>query len=628
MRSLAFSGLLAVTLAACAAGGLADEPASRIREGHNLLGDRGHAAVRPGDSISSLRFHDVAGKPHVLTAGDRARGPAVFLFLSTQCPLAKRYTGRINRLVEEYAAQKVRFFAVFPNSDETSEGVAAYLKQVAFQFPAVRDVDGHLVSSLGATMTPQAFLLDARGTLRYRGAIDDNRYETRITKRYLRTALEAVLAGQPVEQSAVDAVGCTIHRPDPADAAEVTYARHVARILQDNCQSCHRPGQVAPFPLTSYQEAVRWKTEIKEYTQARLMPPWKAARGYGEFQNDISLSPQEIALLAKWVDSGAAEGPAGEVPPAPQFNDGWAYGEPDLIVEMPEEYVVGPEGEDDYRHFVIPLDLPQHRFVEAVDVRPGNRNVVHHVIAYADTSGKARELDAADPGPGYTRFGDTGFKPASMIGGWAPGNLPVKSPPGSGRWLPQKCDLVLQVHYYRTGVEERDRTKIGLYFSKTPAPVPTRLAVAINREFKLRPGEKKEVVRAEKRIDEPAYLFSVTPHMHLIGKTMQVHAELPDGSKLPIVRIDDWDFNWQTSYRFRKLHLLPAGTVIKLVATFDNSKENPNNPNQPPKLIGWGEKTTDEMCIAFLSFLKQSEYDPEIGGRRQQPGKDKVSAAR
>jgi hypothetical protein len=175
----------------------------------------------------------------------------------------------------------------------------------------------------------------------------------------------------------------------------------------------------------------------------------------------------------------------------------------------------------------------------------------------------------------------------------------------------------LQVHYYRTGVEERDRTKIGLYFSKSPRPVRTRLGVAINRDFKIPAGDANHVVRASHEIKQDAYLFAITPHMHLIGETMDVVATLPDGQKIPLIRIDDWDFNWQIAYQYRQLQHLPAGTRVDLVATFDNSADNPNNPNSPPGVVGWGEKTTDEMCIAFLGLVNHSEYDPDAKRRRE-----------
>lgn len=594
---------------------------SQIRSGHNLLGDASRAKLVPGDALGKLAFQTVAGKTvHLEDAVQK--GPSVFVFLSTVCPLAKRYTGRLNRLHEAYADRGVRMFAVFPNADETDESIRAYLEAVQFEFPSVRDVSGYLAKRLGATMTPQAFLIDQSSVLRYRGAIDDHRYEDRIKERHLVKAIDALLAGEPIDAPAVDAIGCTIHQDSEADEGEVTYTEHIARILQDNCQSCHRPNQVAPFPITNYAEAKRWKTEIKEYTHARLMPPWKASPGFAHYKNDISLTQAEIDLIASWVDHGAPQGDPQLMPPAPRFHDTWAYGEPDLIIEMPEEYVVGPEGEDDYRHFVIPHEALQHRFVEALDVRPGNRNVVHHVIAYVDKTGKARELDAEDPGPGYTRFGGVGFKAASVIGGWAPGSLPIKTPRGTGRWLPKKCDVVLQVHYYRTGVEERDKTKIGIYFSKDPHPVPVRGNLVINRDFTIKAGEREEIY-AERTLKEDAYLFSVTPHMHLIGETMEVKAHRPDGAVVNMVKIDDWDFNWQTTYHFKTLQLLPKGTVVKLTAEFDNTAENPNNPNRELKDIRWGEKTTDEMCIAFFGLLKQSEYDPETKRRRAEPVDDK-----
>lgn len=588
-----------------------------IHPGHNLLQESELVhGVEPGKMLPSLAFHDVLGSPIYLTE-QLERGPCVVVFLSTNCPVAKRYTQRLRRIHEEFAKRGVSVMAVFPNSDETLSGIRQYAQDVEFTFPVVRDVNGYLTKKIGATMTPQAFVIDPRSVLRYRGAIDDNRYENRVKANYLVDALEQVLAGREVAPSVTQALGCSVHLDDAkGDSAAVTYSGHIARILQDNCQSCHREGQVAPFAITNYEEARRWKTEIRAYTQSRLMPPWKAAPHFGEFSNDISLTDEEVELIARWVDQDAPLGAADELPPTPHFHDGWAFNDPDLIIEMPEEYVVGAEGEDDYRHFVIPYEASEDRFVEAIDVRPGNQNVVHHVIAYVDTTGEARKLDALDEGPGYTRFGGVGFKSASTIGGWAPGNLPVRTPLGSGQWLPKKCDIVLQVHYYRTGVEERDRTKVGIYFSKVSDPVATRLGTAINRRFNVKAGDSNAKVSAEYVVEQPSYLFSVTPHMHLIGKTMQVTAHLPDGRVFPLVKIDDWDFNWQTDYHFREMLHLPAGTKVKLIATFDNSSGNTSNPNDPPQDVGWGEKTTDEMCIAFLGLLRESEYDPSTQSRR------------
>lgn len=543
-------------------------------------------------------------------------GPAVFVFTSTVCPLAKRYTMRLRRLQDDFADKGVHLFAVFSNSDETDEGIADYAQKAQFPFQSIRDVNGYLAKRFGATMTPQAFVVDANAVIRYRGAIDDNRYENRVQTKHLRDALTQLVAGEPVATTSTSSMGCSIHLESVTEDDQVTYAGHIARLLQDNCQGCHREGQIAPFALESYDDAVRWKTEIAAYTKARVMPPWKAARGIGHFSNDLSLSDEEIALIGRWANEGTTLGDEHDLPPTPRYADVWEHGTPDLVVEMPEPYTIAPEGEDDYRHFIIPYEADVDRFVEAIDVQPGNRNTVHHVIVYVDTSGRARELDAADPGPGYTRFGDVGFDPTSVLGGWAPGMQPTLTPKGSGQWLPKKCDIVVQVHYYRTGFEEQDQTKFGLYFSKAERPVPTRMEVAINHRFVIPPGETSYPVKAQCRIHQDSYLYSIMPHMHLIGETMSVTATLPDGQTLPLIKINDWDFNWQTIYRYKDLHYLPAGTLVSVEATFDNSDANPNNPNHPPKPIGWGEKTTDEMCIAFLSLVLESEYDPESKGRR------------
>ena len=567
-----------------------------INSGHKLLEHSASSSgIAPiGRSLAGTTFRDSAGKAHAI-GSDR---PTAFVFLSTSCPLAKRYTQRLNRLAEEFG-RNTAIVGVFPNEEDSAESVTTHAQAMKFEFPVVKDSNGYLATRLGASMTPQAVLCDELGVIRYRGAIDDNRYENRVKQNYLRDAMIAIRDGEQIERTETKSLGCSIHLAKPAEIGDVTYTQHVARILQDNCQDCHRPGQVAPFSLTNYAEAKTWATEIAAYTEARLMPPWKAAPGFGSFKHERRLTDDQIALVKRWVAGGAPQGPKDELPPSPTFNDQWALGEPDFIVEMPEEYTIGPEGEDDYRHFIIPTSFDKPMFVEASDVIPGNRKTVHHVIAYVDVSGKARELDAADPGPGYTRFGDVGFEPASGLGGWAPGSIPAKTPEGTGFWLPPGGDIVLQVHYYRTGVEEKDRTKMGLYFTKHPKPVPIRMGVAINHEFVIPAGESRHKVEATWKVEEPVYATSVAPHMHLLGKEMKVVATMPDGRVEPMVWIKDWDFNWQGSYQFKQPMHLPAGTKVEVVSYFDNSSDNPNNPNSPPKPVGWGEKTTDEMCIAF-----------------------------
>ena len=578
-----------------------------INTQQRLLQAKSDVAIPMGATVKGLAFKDTKSKTHRL----KLQQATALVFLSTSCPLAKRYTQRLNRLHNELASQGADVVGVFPNEEDSTEAVRNHAQQMKFVFPVVKDHDGYIARRVGAKMTPQVVVLDADGVLRYRGAIDDNRYENRVKQHYLHDAVVAVLKDESVAVSATKCVGCSIHFPKPESSASVTYTEHVARILQDNCQSCHRPEQVAPFALTSYGEAKTWSTEIAHYTKARLMPPWKAAPDFGDFHDERSLSEESIALIQSWVADGTPEGPTEAMPPQPEFPDQWQMGEPDHIVEMPEEYTIGPEGEDDYRHFIIPTDFDQDMYVSASDVIPGNRQTVHHVIAYVDTSGVARKLDAADPGPGYTRFGDVGFEPVSGVGGWAPGTAPAPTPDGTGFWLPKGADIVMQVHYYRTGREEKDRTKLGLYFSKHPNPQKIGMGIAINPKFMIPPGDANHEVKAVWDVKEDSYAISVAPHMHLIGKQIKVEAFLPDGSTKRMIWIKAWDFNWQGSYRFREPMFLPKGTKVVTTAHFDNSAENPNNPNSPPKPVGWGEKTTDEMCIAFVAHLKAKEWKPK-----------------
>ncbi len=388
--------------------------------------------------------------------------------------------------------------------------------------------------------------------------------------------------------------------------ARVTYARDVAPILQKNCMSCHRPGEVAPFSLTGYEDARKRAKQIAVVTKSRVMPPWKAESN-GEFHDEMKLTESEIATLSAWAENGAPMGNPKELPPNPKFSSGWHLGEPDVVFDIGGDYELPAEGSDVYRNFVIPTSFPEDRWISAMEVRPGNRAVVHHVLVFTDTSGTARKLDAKDPGPGYSTFGGVGFLPAGGLGGWAPGNLPRHLPDGVGSLLPKGADLVLQVHYNMSGKPEKDRTKIGLHFARKPVDKHLRIFPLIAPFLRIPPGDKNHVVEASFPVPMAVQVLQVTPHMHLLGREMTVTATLPDRTQKRIVYVPDWDFNWQNTYSFKEPLNLPAGAWLKLRARYDNSEENPRNPSRPPKLVTWGEKTTDEMCIAFIAYTVNAE---------------------
>ncbi len=568
-------------------------------------------AVPIGTKLSRLNFTTLNGNTYTIDTLTR-KGPIVAVFLATQCPVAQRYAMRLKRLHTEFTTEKQTIFlGIYANAEDSAEDVKAYIAKAAYPFPIVKDTDGRLARTLGATMTPQAIIIDTTGTLRYRGPIDDNRYEPRVKHHYLHDALLATHTGKPLGVEEAPAFGCTIHLPDSALPAEITYSQHIAPILQKNCQTCHRHGEVAPFTLTDYSDAKAWATEIAEYTQARLMPPWKPAPGYGHFKNERLLTDTEIEMIARWVEAGAPSGDLNAVPPVPEFPDGWALGEPDWIGEMPVEYEIGPEGEDEYRQFIIPTNFETDMYVQAVDVQPGNRKTVHHVIPYLDVNGEARALDALDPKPGYVTEGTgPGFDAIGSVGAWAPGVTPIVLPEGVGYLLPKGADIVMQVHYYRTGHVEYDRSRLGLYFSKTPNTAKLHIGQAINTDFVIPPGDARHEVLASRNLKKDIYLLGTMPHMHLLGRDMRLIATTPTGETHDLIWIQDWDFNWQDLYHYREPLFLPAGTRVNLVAHFDNSVKNPANPHDPPVPVGWGEKTTDEMCIGFLYYVKANQFSP------------------
>jgi len=387
-----------------------------------------------------------------------------------------------------------------------------------------------------------------------------------------------------------------------------TFDKDIAPIVYKNCAVCHHAGEVAPFSLMTYHDVSKRARQIARVTGEGIMPPWKAEAGFGEFANDRHLTPEQITVFRQWAESGSPEGDAADLPPKPTFSEDWSLGKPDLVLEPDEAYTLAAEGPDLYRCFVIPTKLAQDHYIRAIAVQPGNRKVVHHVIVHYDTTGRARELDAADPGPGYTSFGGVGFRSAGMIGGWAPGNYPSFLPDGVGRLLPKNADLVVQVHYHRSGKVETDRTKVALYFAKGPIDKRIHSWPLAKLALRIPAGDSNYVVHASLPVRENVTVYRVTPHMHLLGRDMKLTATLPDGTLVPLVHVKNWDFNWQTGYDLKKPLRLPMGSRVDLEAHYDNSANNPVNPNNPPRFVTWGEQTTDEMCIAFIAFTLDKEH--------------------
>lgn len=402
-------------------------------------------------------------------------------------------------------------------------------------------------------------------------------------------------------------VGALSAADTPAGGAAVTFNHDIAPIVFQNCMACHRPGEVGPFPLTTYGEVKKKAKTILGVVDDGFMPPWHAA-SHGQFLNERKLTAEQKSQFRAWFDAGMPEGAASDLPPAPQFTSGWQLGEPDLVLDAGEDYTLAAEGRDVYRCFVLPTHNEKDRWVSAVEVRAGNRAVVHHALLYLDTSGKARELDARDEGIGYTSFGGVGFVPSGGLGGWAPGITPSALPKGVAYQLPAGADVVLQVHYHRSGKVETDRTKIGIFYSREPVDKRYRSIPISYRRLKIPAGEANYLVEQKAPVPQAITVLAITPHMHLLGKEMKVEAQLPGGEKQLLVDVPNWDFNWQTTYWFKQPPSIPRGSGLRLTARFDNSSTNPNNPSSPPREVTYGEETTNEMCLAFLGFTLDSEH--------------------
>jgi hypothetical protein len=395
--------------------------------------------------------------------------------------------------------------------------------------------------------------------------------------------------------------------PTPKKKRTPTYAQDVAPILYSKCATCHHAGEVTPFNLTSYEDAKSKAPTLVSAIKSKFMPPWQAL-SHGEFSNERTLTPAQIETISDWAKAGAPKGDMNSAPAVPKFTPGWQMGTPDFVGKPTQSYTVGAEGPDDYRCFVIPTNFPEDRYVTGIELRPGNRRVVHHVLVYLDTNGVARKKSSDDGKPGYASFGGPGFVPTGSLGGWAPGLQPEIMASGTGMLLPKGADIVLQMHYHRDGKDEPDMSQIGLKFAKTPIDKRMRWEAMSNLLINIPAGEKNYKLTADMDITSPVTLHDVIPHMHLLGHDMKVTATLPDGTKKELINVAPYDFNWQTRYSYKEPIHLPAGTHLDLVAHYDNSTDNPHNPNNPPKPVSFGEQTTNEMCFAFFSYTYDSEH--------------------
>ena len=395
--------------------------------------------------------------------------------------------------------------------------------------------------------------------------------------------------------------------------ANVTFNEHIAPILFQNCTRCHRPGEAAPFSFLNFEDAKKRARLIADVTQSRFMPPWHAGHGYVEFSNARRLTDDQIALIGAWLQQGLKEGDPAKLPAMPRFTEGWQLGKPDLIVKMSEPYEVSAEGRDIYWNFVLPLNLPEDKWVRAIEFRPQARSVVHHALYYLDTSGDARKYDERDPKPGYNGMNRSN-RQFESLGGWALGGEPLELPTELAWRFPTNGDLVLQTHFHPNGKVEHETSTVGIYFASKP---PTRKFTTLQLPplfgrlsgLNIPPGATNYTVKDSFTTPIDLEAISVTPHAHYLGKTFLLTATLPNGKQQTLLKIDDWDFNWQEDCAYKNRIRLPKGTRLDAAITYDNSDGNRNNPSKPPKPVKWGPMTTDEMAAMTLTVIPARDED-------------------
>lgn len=591
-----------------------DSPANAIVMARGMIGQK----------VAGQTLTDYQGKDWDTSDFHDQKG-TVYAFLGTQCPLAKLYTLKLVSLAKEYESRGIRFVAVDSNVQDSLVEMAAHAKKFEMQMPFLKDPDQRWADALGATRTPEVCVLDSGGILRYRGRIDDQYgigyAKEKPSELYLIDALESVLVGREVDSALVSAPGCLIGRgrrdkattSDQANA--ITYSNQVSRILQDRCVGCHREDEIGPMDLSNYDDASAWADMILEVVNEGRMPPWHASPDHGDFANDRRMTQEEIDTLNKWVEQGLARGDVSEEPEPLTVVKGWQLPrEPDLEVDMAKRpFKVPASGDVRYQYFLVDPGFDKDVWVNGMEIVPGNRTVVHHVLVFLrDKNDKS----------GRGLHGERSF-----LAGYVPGTRVEYMPEGMAKRIPAGSQLVFQLHYTPIGTEKTDLSKIGFWYadpSTLTHEVQTTSAVQTAFQIPPRADNYRTTALLPEALPE-CQLLSMSPHMHLRGKAFRYTAIAPSGEREIVLDIPQYDFNWQTEYRLRVPKTLNEGSRIYCEAAFDNSDKNLNNPN-PNATVTWGDQTYEEMMIGYFHIAvaidpitgKGVEYSPKKA-RRSSP---------
>ncbi|MDB5313773.1 MAG: hypothetical protein JWO38_7975 [Gemmataceae bacterium] len=562
--------------------------ADPIRQGPRVLRP---AEAGVGQFVADVAFTDIAGKPGKLSELKAAR-LLVVAFTDTGCPLCKKYAPTLARLEKEYAGKGVSFLFVNPTASDAADDIKKAVADHGFKGRYAHDKDGKLTAALGARSTTEVSVLDSARTVVYRGAVDDQyglAYSLDTPRNnYLTAALDGLLAGRQPVVAATTAPGCELDRKD-GPAIPLTYHARVERIVQTNCVECHRKGGVAPFALESYEQVIGRKGALRRVVDGGTMPPWFAAPpakgGHSPWVNDRSLTPADKADLLAWLVGDLKKGDPADAPLPRDYASGWLIGKPDAVFQIPRPISVAATGTMPYQNVSVETSFDEDRWVQAMEVQPTAREVVHHVLVFAVPKGDR------------TRGEGQGF-----FAVYVPGNNTLIYPDGYAKKLPKGAALRFQIHYTPNGKPAEDQTRFGVVFAKHPPKHEVLVSGIMNRQFTIPAGADNHKVTATiPVVPFNARVLAFFPHMHLRGKAARYDLRRADGGTLPLLDVPHYDFNWQLVYRYAEPVSVPRGSTLIYTSWYDNSAANPANPD-PTKEVRWGPQTFEEMHLGYLEY--------------------------
>jgi thiol-disulfide isomerase/thioredoxin len=579
-----------LTLCIICASQAAEPVTGPVRQGPRSINAAKHGV---GQLIRDVTFTDITGKKHKLS--DSKNKPLVIALTDTSCPISKKYIPTLAEIEDAYKDVGVNFLFVNLNEADKLSAIKEAIKTNKLTSPYVHDKTGQIGKALSAMTTTDVFVLDTARTLVYRGAVDDQYgfgyNKPRPTEHFLVQAIEAALANKQPKTRATWAPGCALALDEvKTKASDVTYHNRISRIVQNNCLQCHHQGGLGPFSLETYKDVMANKAMMNSVVKRGVMPPWFAAPGEIHFANDRSLPEADRADLFSWFKAGAPMGDKADAPLPRTFTNDWKIGKPDAVFTIPKPIAVKATGVMDYINVKVKTNFKETRWVQAMQVKPTARQVVHHVLILVEAP--------RDPATGKRgRRSSDGFFAA-----YVPGNDNRVFPEGTGKEIPAGATLHFQLHYTPIGKAAVDQTSFGVVFTKEkPANIVHTVGIA-NHRFKIPPHASNHSATAQIPVNFNVTLLGLFPHMHLRGKSFKYEVIAPGGKRKTILSVPQYDFNWQLGYYFAEPYQVPRGSKVVATGWFDNSKDNPANPN-PKQTVRWGKQTDNEMMIGYVEFI-------------------------